>query len=115
VRVHLAAEHALELEAADLALEALGILLDVAGGGLVALALGELEQLRRVVDARRGAIDVRDLGGEARALLAELLRPVRLRPDGGVLELPPYLLEALFLAVVLKETPVAKPYARRGL
>jgi hypothetical protein len=115
VRVHLAAEHALELQPADIALEALSILLDVPGGGLIGLCLGQLQELRRIGDALGGAIDLRDVGTEARALLAELLRPLRLRPDGRILELPTYLLEALFLAVVLKETPVARRYARLGL
>jgi hypothetical protein len=115
VRVHLPAEHALELESADLAVEPRSVLLYVPGGRLVALALGELQQLRRIVDAFGGAIDLRDLGRETRPLLPELLRPLRLRPDGRVLELPSYLLQALFLAVVLKETPVARRCARSGL
>ncbi len=48
VRVHLAAKHALELELAHLRLEPLRVALDVARGGLVALALGQLQQLRRI-------------------------------------------------------------------
>jgi len=115
VRVHLAAEHALELEAADLGIQPQGVLLDVAGGRLVALALGELQELRRIVDALGGAINLPDLGGEARTLFPELLRALRLRPDARVLELPPYLLEALFLAIVLKETPEARLCARLSL
>jgi hypothetical protein len=115
VRVHLATEHTLELEAADFGLEPLGVRLDVPGGRLIALALGQIQQLRRIVDTLGGAVDVGDLGTQARPLLAELLCPLRLRPDGRVLELPSYLLEALFLAIVLKETPVARRYARRGL
>jgi hypothetical protein len=115
VRVHLAAEHALELQPANVCLEPLGILPDVPRGGLVALPLGQLQQLFRVADALGGAIDLRDVGGEAGSLLAQLLGAFRLRPDGRVLELPSYLLQALFLAVVLKETPVAKRCARPGL
>ena len=42
--VHLAAEHALELEAAHLGLEPLGVLLDVPGGRLIALDLGQIQQ-----------------------------------------------------------------------
>jgi hypothetical protein len=115
VRVHFAAEHALELEAADLALEPLGIPADVLGGGLIALPLGELQELRRIGNTLGRAIDFGDVGAEAGALLPELLRALRLRPDGRLLELPPYLLEALFLAVVLKETPVARRCARLSL
>jgi hypothetical protein len=115
VRIHLTAEHALELETANLPFEPLGILPDVPRGRLVAFPLGKLQQLLRIADALGGAIDLRDVGAEAGALFPELLCPLRLRPDGRVLELPPYLLEALFLAVVLKETPVARPCARLGL
>jgi hypothetical protein len=115
VRVHLAAEHALQLETANVPFEPLGIPPDVPGGGFVTLPLGQLQQLRRIGDALRGAIDLGDVGAEAGAFLTELLRPLRLRPDGGVLELPRYLLEALFLAVVLKETPVARRCARLSL
>jgi hypothetical protein len=115
VRVHLAAEHALELQAADLALEPLRVRADVPGGGLVPLALRQIQQLRGIGDALGGALDLGDVGTEAGALLPELLRPLRLRPDRRVLELPTYLLEALFLAVVLKETPEARPCARLGL
>jgi hypothetical protein len=115
VRVHLAAEHALQLEAADFALEPLGVPPDVLGGRLIALPLGQFQELRRVGDALGRAVDLRDVGAEAGALLPELLRPLRLRPDGRVLQLPPYLLEALLLAIVLKETPGARLCARLGL
>src|SRR6185437_9097680 len=115
VRIHLAAKHALELEAANLALEPLGVALDIAGGGLIALPLGELEELGRIADSLGGALDLRHVRGEPCTLLPELLRPLRLRPDRRVLELPAYFLEPLFLAVVFKETPVARRCARRGL
>jgi hypothetical protein len=115
VRIHLAAEHTLQLEAAYGGLEPLGIPPDVLGGGFIALSLGQLQELRRVGDILGGAIDIGDVGREARALLPELLRALRLCPDGRVFELPPYFFEALFLAVVLKETPVAKRCARPGL
>jgi hypothetical protein len=115
VRVHLAAKHALELEAPHIALEPLGVPADVARRGLIALPFGEVEELRRIGDALGGPIELRHVGGEPRTLFAELLRALRLGPDGRVLELPPYLLEALFLAVVLKETPVARRCARPGL
>jgi hypothetical protein len=78
VRVHLAAEHAFELEPAHLAFEPLGIAPDVLGGGLVTLALRQLQELRGIGDVLGRAIDFRDVGGEAGALLAELLRPLRL-------------------------------------
>ncbi len=115
MRVHLASKHALELEAADLALEPLRILLDVPRRGLVTLGLGEIQELGRIGDTFGGAVDLGEVGTETRALPPELLRPIGLRPDGRVFELPRYLLEALFLAVVLKETPGARQYARLSL
>jgi hypothetical protein len=115
VGVHLAPEHALELETANLPFEPLRILPDVLRGRLVAFSLGQLQELLRIADALGGAIDLRDVGAEAGALFSKLLCPLRLRPDSRVLELPSYLLEALFLAIVLKETPVTRPCARRGL
>jgi hypothetical protein len=115
VGVHLAAEHALQLETPNVPLEPLRVLADVLGGGLIALPLRQLEELLRIADTLGGAIDLRDVGAETGALLPKLLRPLRLRPDGGILELPPYLLEALFLAIVLKETPVARRCARLSL
>jgi hypothetical protein len=92
-----------------------GILLDVARSGFIALALGQLEQLRGIIDALGGAVDVREVRGEARPLLAELLGALRLRPDRRVLQLESYLLQTLFLAIVFKETPVTRRCARPGL
>jgi len=114
VRVHLAAEHALELELAHRGLESARFAFDVARGGLVVLGLGELEELRGIRDRVRRAIEFPDVGGETGALLAEQLRALGIAPDRGVLELAVYFLEALDLAVVLKETPVANGRARRG-
>jgi hypothetical protein len=113
--VHLATEHAFELEPAHLAFEPLRIASDVLGGDLVALTFGQLQELRGVGDAVGRAIDFGDVSGETGALLAELLRALRLRPDGRILELPSYLFEALFLEIVLKETPVARRCARLDL
>jgi hypothetical protein len=63
-------KHALELEPAHVGLERLRVALDVAGGGLVVLALCEIEQLRGVRDALGGPLDLRDLSGEARSFAA---------------------------------------------
>jgi hypothetical protein len=115
VRVHLAAEHALQLEPADVALETPRIVFDRLRRSLVILALGKLEQLGGVRDAFVGAIDLLELGREARTLLAELLRTFGGGPDGGILELAADLFQAFLFQVVLKETPVASSCARRGL
>jgi hypothetical protein len=115
VGIHVATEHALELEVAHLGLEALRVALDVAGGGLVALGGGELEQLGGLADAAAGARDFGDVGAQAGAFTPELLGAGGVRPESRVLQLARDFLEPLLLAVVLKETPVAKRDARRGL
>ena len=105
VRVHLAVEHALQLELADAAFEAHRVALDVARRGLIVLAFRELEQLRGIGNGLAGAVELVDLGAQLRAFAAELLRLVRLLPDGGVFQLAIDLFESLLLGVVLKETP----------
>jgi hypothetical protein len=105
VRVHLAVEHALELEFAYPALETGGVALDVLRGSLVVFAFGELQQLRRIRDALGGAVELRELGAQLRPFAAQFLRPLGLGPDGRVFQLEIDLFEAFFLAVVIKETP----------
>jgi len=61
--------------------------LDIARRRFVVLALGELQQLRGVRDGFARAVELVDLGAQLRAFAAELLRLVRLLPDGGVFQL----------------------------
>jgi hypothetical protein len=107
VGVHLAGEHALELELRDLALEPAGVLLDRGDRAGVGFGLGELEQLARLDDTAvqllEGADDALELG----ALAAELLGPLRVLPDGRVLEFAQDLRQALLAALVVKGTPSA--------
>jgi hypothetical protein len=113
VRIHLAAEHALELEAAHVRFEALCIGLDVARGSLVAFAFRQRQQLGGIRDPLRCAVDLLDRCRQPRSLSAELLRALLVRPDRGILELAPDLLEPLFLLIVLKETPGGRRCAPR--
>lgn len=108
-------EHALQLEAPDIGFEALCVVVDIARGGLIALALRELEKLRRVRYALGSALNLARLGRQPRPLTSQLLRPFGFRPNGRILQLPPYLFEALLLEVVLKETPVRSGCAPRDL
>ncbi len=87
MRVHLAVEHALELEMAHLGFQALRVALDVARGSLVASRFRELQQLGGLGDALGGAVDLADVGGQAGAFAPELLRARRVRPDGRIFEL----------------------------
>jgi hypothetical protein len=87
VRVHLAAEHALELELAHPGLEHIGVALDLARGRLVILVFGQLQQLRSITDGGAGAIELGQFGLELRALAPELLSALGDVPDGGVFQL----------------------------
>jgi hypothetical protein len=113
VRVHLATEHALELELAHGRLEAGALLLELCRGALVALGLGHREQLERVARAVAGAVEFADGLGEADAFLAQFLGTLGLGPDLRVLELADYFFEAITLVIVLKETPSRRRNAPR--
>jgi hypothetical protein len=108
-------EHALQLEAPDIGLETLRVVVDITCSRFVALAFRELEKLCCVRYALGGALDLARIGGEPRPLTSQLLRAFGFRPNVRVLQLAPYLLEALLLEIVLKETPVRSGCAPRGL
>jgi hypothetical protein len=87
VRVHLATEHASEFELAHAGLELPGIALDVARGGLIALALGQLQQLRGIADGTAGTIDFAQFADQARTLTPELLGALGRAPDLRIFQL----------------------------
>jgi hypothetical protein len=115
VRVHLAAEHALEFQAPNTGFECAGFALDIEGRGLVVFTLGELEQLGRIADGGVGAIEFGELCRKPRALFTELLGTLGRAPDSRVFEFAAYFFETFFLAVVLKETPSRKRHVPRDL
>jgi hypothetical protein len=115
VRVHLAREHALELELLDLAVDALEVGLDGPGRAFVGFGLGEVEQLARLGQVRGEPVERGDDAVEPGALAAEFLGPLRVLPDGGVLEFAQDLGQPLTLAVVVKGTPSAHRRAAQGL
>jgi hypothetical protein len=115
VRIHLSAKHALEFEPAYAGLEPAGVTLEVARRGFIVLALGQLEQLRRIADRRVGAVELVEFLGQARALAPELLGALGRAPDGRMLEFAAYFFESFLLAVVLKETPSRRRHAPRDL
>ncbi len=98
-------KHPLELEATHVHFETPRIALDVACGGLIAFGLRQFEQLGGIGDCFGRPVELVYCGREPRALATQLLGPLGIGPDGRILELAPDFLEALFLAVVLKETP----------
>jgi uncharacterized protein YjiS (DUF1127 family) len=105
VRVHLAREHALELELGDRALETTNVALDGLRGVLVLLRLREIEQLARVRETFAELVERADDRFELRALASELLRALGVVPDRRVLELPQDFGESLAAALVVKGTP----------
>jgi hypothetical protein len=115
VRIHLAAKHALEFQTAHAGFERARIAFDIARGGLVVLAFGQLEQLRRIADRVVGAVELVEFRAQARTLAPELLGALGCAPDRRVFEFAAYFFEAFFLAVVLKETPSRRRHVPRDL
>ena len=95
----------MELDPADLGVEALDVLSDGPGGILVAIRRRKLEQLGRVPESRVGPVDRVDDTLETDPLASEGLRPLRVSPDRGVLQLAPDRGEALALRGDVKDTP----------
>jgi hypothetical protein len=108
-------KHALQLEAPNVGFESLRVVVNISRGRLVSLAFREFEEFRCVRDTLGGTVDFASIGGQFRAFASQFLRPLGLRPDGRILELTADLFEAFFLIVVLKETPVRRRCAPRGL
>jgi hypothetical protein len=106
-------EHAAELEAAHERLEVVRVGLEREQGLVVALGLGQAEELRGILQAALDLLDDGDDALEGRALLADLLRPGGVVPDLRILEDPAYLREAGLLRVEVKDTSAVPPCARR--
>ena len=115
VRVHLAGEHALELEPLDVGGELLRVPLDLGGGAGIGLVGRHLQELPRVAQAAAQAIEIVDDFLELRALPAELLRPIRIVPHARLLELASDSLQELVLVVVIKDTSSRTACAPRDL
>jgi hypothetical protein len=86
VCIHLAAEHALELQAAHIRLECPDVALDRTGSRFVVFQLGEFEQLRGIAQCVADAVELLQLSGQARTLAPQLLGPRGVAPDRRVFE-----------------------------
>ena len=95
----------MKLDPADLGIEALDVFPDGPGGVLVVVRRRKLEQLGRIPESRVGPVDRVDDPLEADPLAPEGLRPLRISPDRGVLQLAPDRGEALALRGDVKDTP----------
>ena len=74
-------------------------------GAFVAFGFGQFEQFAGAGEVVAERADAIDDAVERRALLAELLRALRVVPDVRVFQLAAYFLEPFALAVVVKDTP----------
>jgi hypothetical protein len=81
---------------------------------VVALAAGEGEELRGILQARVDLLEVADGILERAALLAQVLGALRVGPDVGIFEGAGDFYEARLLRVVVKDTSAARPRGRRG-
>ncbi len=106
-RVHLAREHARELELADAFLELRRVLHDFRKSRFVAFRLDERQEFRGIGEAAAQLVEFGDGGFEPRAFSPQRLRLGRRVPDRRIRELVIQLFEALALRVVLKGTPSA--------
>jgi hypothetical protein len=106
VRVHLATEHALELELAHFGLDRGQIAFDLERRPLVVFGFGEFEQFDGVADRICRRVDLFDFGGELGSLFSEFLGFFRLLPDRRIFEFAADFFEPLFLQIVFKETPL---------
>jgi hypothetical protein len=107
VRVHLAREHALELELGHFAVDAAEVVLDRLRRARVRLGLRQVEQFTRLGQPLPQLVERRDDAFELGPLAAEFLSTVGLLPDGGVFEFAQDLGQPLALAIVVKGTPSA--------
>jgi hypothetical protein len=107
VRIHLAGEHALELQLLHAARETRDVVHDRIGRVLVVLHFRQVEQFARADQAFAQAADAVDGLVEQRALATQGLRAFRVVPDVGVFQFAVDFFQALDLGVVVKETPVA--------
>jgi len=78
---------------------------DGRNGALVVLADCEIEQIARFAERVGQRADAADDAIEIRALLAELLRALRVVPDFRVFELARDFFESFRLRIEVKDTP----------
>ena len=108
VRVHLAREHAAELEHLELFRQVLDLTDDIVERARVFFLARELVELAGLVERLLDAVQRPDDGFELGALSAQALRALGIRPDDGVLELAVDLFEPLALGFIVKDTSAAR-------
>jgi hypothetical protein len=104
-RVHLAGEHAAELEAGEFLLEAFEVRADRIDGLRVVFLEGQIEEVPRVREALVELLEDADDPFEFGAFAAEGLRLVRVVPDRGFGEFEFYFGEPILAVGIVKDTP----------
>jgi len=108
VRIQGIGEHPPELERGDVLFEPVRFAPELLERGVVLVRCGELEKLVGIGDAAVDAVERLDDRFEAFLFLAELLRPLRVVPQLGILELLVQRVETGFLRRIVKDTSAAR-------
>ncbi len=108
--IEFAGEHAAELHVGDGRLEALDVLFDRHQRVVIALFTRQLEQLLRAFQILGQLAQYLDHAFEHLLFLAEILGPLRVVPDLGVLQFAVDFGQTSYLDVVVKDTPVDLPF-----
>ncbi len=115
MRVHLAREHALELQPLHRRGQRSHVGFDLGGGVQVGFGGNQLQQFRGIPQAARQAVETVDHLLQSGALPAQFLRALRLVPDAGLFQLAGYFLQAFAFVVVIKDTSSRTRCAPRDL
>src|SRR5690606_26040834 len=103
--VHLAREHARELQALDVLFQLVQFLLDVGDAGGIVFLGEQLQQFLGVIQGAAQLVEGADGFAQPGALAAQFLGALGIVPDIGNFQLAGYFLEAVFLFSVVKDTP----------
>jgi hypothetical protein len=104
-RIHLAGEHALELQLADLRLELGQVIGHRLRGVVVAVGDRHFQQVAGVIQPGGQRVDAVDDGVQAGAFAAQFLRARRVVPHGGNFQFAGYFFKAFAFRSVVKDTP----------
>ena len=108
VRIHRVGEHAAELHVRHRFLEPVHVLSHRLEAGFIGLLAHHGQEVTAVLQALGHALDGADHRLERFALLADLLRPLVVLPEGGVLTELDQFVETLALGVEVKDTSEAR-------
>ena len=103
--IHFPREHAPELQIGDAPLEALQVRGDRVQGIRVVLFGGHLEQIAGIRESGSDLLDGDDDRLQRSTFAAERLRPLRIAPDVGGLQLAQNLGQPFLLVGIVKDTP----------